>query len=539
MSSDEEEAFLNSLAAKAGHRPAAAPIRSAAVNSGWAVSGSHKAAMVELSHGDSSTVLVPSGGSSTALVPSGGSTLTAKPPRPWQYLDSASESEDDGKPEGFAVWPRQQKLCWLAHNANTPPTASAWVGAKVMPAGAGIADRSSRLSLLPPPRLTDAQQSALDALKAPWQRHLQRLVYALSRTGEFTLLSHQFDSALLCAGIRGPWPTEDLTTPELMTLFASPYDRADAAQVEARRATLAPYLPFPAEGEEGVPPGCLLGDVMGLGKTVSASVGLVLREFVDALRGGPRRSTLIVVPNSLLEEVWCKHLRQMGVHASQILRYTGDFLAKTRKDSSKGLLRGKDYPRVVLATKYTLAGDLKGAIEHSGLPSPLMPQATAATLGTFDQMYDAMQQGGSKADKKEKAAGAGSSSNGGGNDGGGMVGGRGGVGAAAGSSKRRKSRSVNTDPGAPARIAAKEAQGYDKEKLPWLTVVIDECHDMRSARGAGFEGRSASSAAELPRLLTHACSLTHTHVLPHTHTLAPSHTPLRPYLTHPASRSHE
>ena len=302
--------------------------------------------------------------------------------------------------------PLDEKKRWLALQANTLPAPSAWSTSGSNVCRSGL-DRQSRL-VIPhaPPALTDAQQAKVDQLTEPWQRHLQKLLYALKV--EPALYQHQFASALLCAGIRGPWPTQDLATAELFNLFSSPYDAANAEQVAARRAAVAPYLP----SAEGLEKGCLLGDVMGLGKTVSAVAGLVLREFVAALSGPdppsgqtsdqpshqPSRqpttprpppspaslSTLVVVPNTLLQTVWRKHLIQAGFHPSQILNYEGDFRATARRDPSKAALRGHRYPRIVLVTKYGLQSEMRGAIEHAdapGLASPLAPTVTSGLSG--------------------------------------------------------------------------------------------------------------------------------------------------------------
>ena len=59
---------------------------------------------------------------------------------------------------------------------------------------------------------SDAQEAALAQLSTPWHRHLQRLLWCLGcSTEKFTLKRHQFEAALLCAGIQAPWPTSDLT----------------------------------------------------------------------------------------------------------------------------------------------------------------------------------------------------------------------------------------------------------------------------------------------------------------------------------------
>ena len=275
MSSDEEEEqrFLASISATALAPPPGPISRSNGklpISSGWAATTTGKQSI------RTSTGKLPMASCSTPVTASSCSTLVV---RHTLDDDDSDDERADGRPSHFHLMPLDEKKRWLALQANTLPAPSAWSTSGSNVCRSGL-DRQSRL-VIPhaPPALTDAQQAKVDRLTEPWQRHLQKLLYALKV--EPALYQHQFASALLCAGIRGPWPTQDLATAELFNLFSSPYDAANAEQVAARRAAVAPYLP----SAEGLEKGCLLGDVMGLGKTVSAVAGLVLREFVAALSG--------------------------------------------------------------------------------------------------------------------------------------------------------------------------------------------------------------------------------------------------------------
>ena len=127
-----------------------------------------------------------------------------------------------------------------------------------------------------------------------------------------------FMDRLFCAGIPSPWPTCDHTAPEIIQLLRKPRDSSDE---EHQAAALAGLLPSPAERR-----GCLLADVMGLGKTVSGVCGILLREYVCALAADrpTNRSTLVVCPNDLVLRQWHTHLLAAGFEQNQMLTFRGD-----------------------------------------------------------------------------------------------------------------------------------------------------------------------------------------------------------------------
>ena len=111
--------------------------------------------------------------------------------------------------------------------------------------------------------------------------------------------------------------------------------------------------------------------------------------------------------------------------------------------------------------------EMRGLFEYSpALISPLAPLAQPGTVAVLKDMHDLKQHGGRKAEEARKAAAAAAAS----------AGGRRASGGAA-----RKRRGAATDPGAPARVVAMEAKAYADAVLPWLTVIIDEVHDLRNA----------------------------------------------------------
>ena len=403
--------------------------------------------------------------------------------------DSDGDSEDEEMPAAVMFGSVEGKLRWRAEQRNEqlPVTASRGSATKVI----GV-DRAARLRLrskLFSP--TASQSDVLERLAIQWHRHLQTLLFSLGASDEkFSLYEHQFASALLCAGISSPWPTADLTSAEIHRLIVMPPS-------EERTAALAPYLPVPTPlAPGGRRSGCLLGDVMGLGKTVSACAGVLLREFVALLEGDPHRearSTLIVTPNDLLIDQWLQHLEHAGIPRGQILHYGGDFTA-ARRAVGQASLRGRRKPRVVICSKYKLLTDIKGAFEYPGLSSPLAPLTTSATIEQLADMYDAKQQGGRKHDAKRLTATA-----------------------AAKDAKQPppqphsaiakrpndKKPAPPTDPGAPARVVGREARRYDPAALPWLTVVIDEVHDLRNGFSYfGMGGLLACQQAQRAVLLS-------------------------------------
>ena len=368
-------------------------------------------------------------------------------------------------PPHIFIRPRAEKQEWLAKMSNTAPSASAWRGnVRVVGMASGAADREARFRPRAEPFSPNAQQAAaLAALKCPWHGHLQRLLFSLGCDAhKFTLYEHQFEAALLCAGIAAPWPTHDLTALDVLKLIASPWNPKSEEQCKARQQALARYLPVATpSAPNGRRSGALLGDVMGLGKTISAISGLLLREYVATLEGREPRSTLIVTPNSLVENQWVDHLSLAGFPRNQVLRFEGDFTAAAR-NKGKASLRGKRYPRIVLCTKYRLLSEMRGVFKYRSLHSPLMPLTEANTISMLGEMYDSKQQGGRKHDAKQLAK-------------------RQAAEAAGRPTPLTSKRRVPTDAGAPARVVAREAESYDEAALPWETVIIDEVHDLRNA----------------------------------------------------------
>jgi hypothetical protein len=125
---------------------------------------------------------------------------------------SENESEDTagGLPANFHLLPREKKLQWLATRDDAAVAPSVWRrtgGApRVVGLAKGAADRETRLEVSAAvASLSDEQEAALAALAVPWQRHLQRLLWHLGcQPVRYKLYEHQFDAALLCAGIQGP-----------------------------------------------------------------------------------------------------------------------------------------------------------------------------------------------------------------------------------------------------------------------------------------------------------------------------------------------
>ena len=266
----------------------------------------------------SDTAIVPSAGtggsrvSADPFAPLPGAVLALRAPRRAIDVDEDEDDEDDETQWAMLGWAAKRKKV------------EAPVGA--------APDRSGRLNVPSAPYVpSDEEVAHLDQIRVPWQRHLQRLLFWLGcHASKYSLMPHQFESALMCAGIAGPWPPADLTTPEMHALLASPYrDPSASPQGAARRDRLAALLPDPTPTPPGGRrSGCLLGDVMGLGKTVSAIAGLVLREFVvllqpDAVPEPRELSSLVVCPNDIVLQQWLQHLSAAGVPSNQVLEIRG------------------------------------------------------------------------------------------------------------------------------------------------------------------------------------------------------------------------
>ena len=279
------------------------------------------------------------GGASSSMA----TPVTAPNPR---HGGRDSPDSDVGFPVDFCLWSREDKRRFLDERDNKPLVPSVW--RSDLRIEKRETDRSGRLHLagaeLP---LTSEQRASLAKLTIPWHQNLQKLIWWLGGTpAQYTLKHHQFESALLCAGIEAPWPTRDLTDQSLGLRRLLSSSSARPNQSSVRDVLSEDDLPRDANLMRG----CLLGDVMGLGKTVSAVSGLLLREFVTLLEGSyhgggegssgsnesssnrrpnslERLSTLIVLPNTLVLEQWREHLHKANVSAKQILTYDGDFRA--------------------------------------------------------------------------------------------------------------------------------------------------------------------------------------------------------------------
>ena len=401
--------------------------------------------------------------------------------------DIPDDSDEDGRPENFCLMPRDEKRAVLAGiRGDDPPRASDWRG------GAPIkiaCSRASRMRLPPPaggpPPLTAKMQDALEACTQPWHRHLQKLLWHLGADPQqFTLQPHQFASVLLCAGVAAPWPACDLTC--------------------LAEDVLRNELP-PTPSASGLRRGCLLGDQMGLGKTVSAVGGILVREYIALLRGDDvpaPRSTLVVVPNDVVGLQWRDHLRSAGLRSGEILRFSGDCNAEGRR---RPVLRGQAYPRVVIASKYTLGKEIQGAFEHR-ISTPLAPLTERQTFDSLEEMYTEDKLGKPVTsdvtrarEARHKAARA--------------------VKAAKAKAAGHTLTPVPKDPGAPARLVAHAMRLYAEKDLRWETVRRPPCPRptrrppsllrIRGSESSWSSMRCTSSATPSPTGGSVGCSPAH------------------------------
>lgn len=199
-----------------------------------------------------------------------------------------------------------------------------------------------------------------------------------------------------------------------------------------------PHSPPPAE----VTRGCILADDMGLGKTFSSIGGILLREYIAKLRGVDlcRVSTLVVVPNPSVMDQWVDALRRSGIPKHQVLEFKGDFTAAGMRNPA---LRGKKLPRVVLMRKHQLQSEQVGVFnsltERRLVTSGLTPHAS---LPCEQKLHDAYE-----ADK----------------------------------GRRCKGRKFGaTDPAQLCKLAHGELKRLSVEQRPWLTMVVDEAHELRN-----------------------------------------------------------
>jgi hypothetical protein len=196
-------------------------------------------------------------------------------------------------------------------------------------------DRSRRLGVrdMSSLQLSEAQRTRLQELRTDGDRHLMMFLWSQgwksNEEGGFDLLMHQFEAVRFVAGVPRDWPS------------AFPISDADRQSLTAS---------WPAGSGGGV-----LGDIMGLGKTVECLGGVWLRESLHGMRGlpAPLRSSLIVVPNRGVGDQWIEHAVRTGFPRADIAMFGG----------SKDRLRwkGKTPPRLTITTAYSIQSELRAA----------------------------------------------------------------------------------------------------------------------------------------------------------------------------------
>ena len=204
-----------------------------------------------------------------------------------------------------------------------------------------------------------------------------------------------------------------------------------------------PASPCPhASPPEEATRGCILADDMGLGKTFSSIGGILVREYVAKLRAADlgRVSTLVVVPNPSVLDQWLDSLRLSGIHGHQVLEFKGDF---TVAGLQKPTLRGKKLPRVVLMRKHKLQSEQVGVFDSISqgrlVASGLTPHASLPCEQKLRDAYEA--------DKGRRCKGR---------------------------------KFGTTDPAQLCKLVHGELKRLSTEQRPWLTIVIDEAHELRN-----------------------------------------------------------
>ena len=280
--------------------------------------------------------------------------------------------------------------------------------------------------------MTAAQKAQLDIknVSRPADVQLMRLMWAYGwrmPTAQHspadaeepkTLMPHQFQAVRFVAGIAdSDWPAE------------------------------FPPATLPRRHSGG---GGILADSMGLGKTVECLGGIWVREILDANDSASDpgvRTTLIVSPNKAVSQQWKAHALAVGFATEELDEFIG-----TRKSRAKW--HGIPLPRLTLTTIHVLQSECRtafktfseaassGRITYS--PSPLAPHLHADRAYRAHQLY--LQAKGLRAPKSLPSR-------------------RGGC-----SEKNIRECMAND----------LRSRNLQRQKKPFLTVVVDEAHFVRN-----------------------------------------------------------
>ncbi|KAK7249318.1 hypothetical protein SO694_00047228 [Aureococcus anophagefferens] len=138
--------------------------------------------------------------------------------------------------------------------------------------------------------------------------------------------------------------------------------------------------------------GGLLGDVMGLGKTVEALGGAALRQGICRAKNLAPLPVVIVGPNASVLDQWYDHLVMGGVAKTEILKYAGKFKERTGKWRARVHPSGAGATWVLL-TRHCLMNDVRAAMDSfdSGgdraSASPLFSTASPELLDDLRTQY--------------------------------------------------------------------------------------------------------------------------------------------------------
>ena len=125
-------------------------------------------------------------------------------------------------------------------------------------------------------------------------------------------------------------------------------------------------------------PGMIIADVMGLGKTVEAIAGALLRNALADIKQQPKKPTLICSPNEAVLFQWHQTLIKAGVDTGKIFRF------RTKKPV---LLTGDIF---VLCTMYDLQTEVRYCFDgtkKASYKSPLFVSAPGKLLEILRNQY--------------------------------------------------------------------------------------------------------------------------------------------------------
>jgi SNF2 family DNA or RNA helicase len=124
--------------------------------------------------------------------------------------------------------------------------------------------------------------------------------------------------------------------------------------------------------------GAIIADVMGLGKTVEAVAGAILRNAIAEAQKKAKKPTLICTPNEAVLVQWADTLIKAGVDRSKIYRF------QTKKC---GFLQGDIY---ILCTIYDLQTECRYCFDSGkNYKSPLFPTTPSHLLHVLQVQYKA------------------------------------------------------------------------------------------------------------------------------------------------------